>query len=190
MLNDNKLNKANENVFTYSKVAMLNRPEKPTKNNFRFEMDQIEQLYGPANSLQCTMDDSARFDCHPDTGAHAAACEARGCCWAPASTLKVIDVPYCFFPTNYNGYYLDQAKNTESGFSSRLLRPSYSKSGWPGDVFELQLEVAYETKTRLHFKVSTCFYGCHRYHSTCGEFVTVISELCVNYGDDKVKPQK
>ncbi|KAK2181122.1 hypothetical protein NP493_410g04035 [Ridgeia piscesae] len=153
MLNDNKLNKANENVFTYSKVAMLNRPEKPTKNNFRFEMDQIEQLYGPANSLQCTMDDSARFDCHPDTGAHAAACEARGCCWAPASTLKVIDVPYCFFPTNYNGYYLDQAKNTESGFSSRLLRPSYSKSGWPGDVFELQLEVAYETKTRLHFKI-------------------------------------
>ena len=139
--------------FVEPSYVMLNRPEKP--NKIRFEMDQSEQLYGPANSLQCTMDDSARFDCHPDTGAHAAACEARGCCWAAASTLKATDVPYCFFPTNYNGYYLDQAKNTEAGFSSRLLRPSYSKSGWPGDIFELQLEVAYETKTRLHFKVST-----------------------------------
>lgn len=141
-------------VLTYSKVYRAGDATEPKKTDkLRVEMHQNEPLYDPGNSLQCSVENSARFDCYPEFGANPSSCAARGCCWASTSTNKDTNVPYCFFPTNYNGYYLDQAKNTATGFTSRLLRPKSSQSGRPDDVYELKLDVAYETKTRLHFKV-------------------------------------
>ena len=128
-------------------------------NQFGIQMDQTERLHGPSSSLHCSSEKSARFDCHPDPGANPSRCAARGCCWHRRTVSKPtkkqrINIPYCFFPTNYNGYILDETRDTDTGFTSRVLRPRSSRSGWPDDVFELKLEVVYETQTRLHFKVT------------------------------------
>ena len=130
-------------------------------NQDAIQMNQTEQLHGPSSSLHCSIETSARFDCYPEPGANSHRCAARGCCWhlrtvseSTVSKKQRINIPYCFFPTNYNGYTLDETRDTDTGFTARVLRPRSSRSGRPDDVFELKLEVIYETQTRLHFKVT------------------------------------
>ena len=101
----------------------------------------------------------ARFDCHPEPPSKSsqAVCGKRGCCWKPISGVtrnatRSINVPFCFFPSDYDGYFITKTVNTATGFSSTLRRTS--ASGWPRDVKELRLDVIYEEQTRLHFKVS------------------------------------
>ena len=131
-------------------------------NQDAIQMNQTaEQLHGPSSSLHCSIESSARFDCYPEPGANSHRCAARGCCWhlrtvsePTVSKKQRINIPYCFFPTNYNGYTLDETRDTDTGFTARVLRPRSSRSGRPDDVFVLRLEVIYETQTRLHFKVT------------------------------------
>ena len=130
-------------------------------NQDAIQMNQTEQLHEPSSSLHCSIENSARFDCYPEPGANSHRCAARGCCWhlrtvsePTVSKKQRINIPYCFFPTNYNGYTLDETRDTDTGFTARILRPRSSRSGRPDDVFVLKLEVIYETQTRLHFKVT------------------------------------
>ncbi|CAH1794350.1 unnamed protein product [Owenia fusiformis] len=96
----------------------------------------------------CDISDNDRFDCFSDRGATQAKCEARGCCWKPASSNGI---PYCFYPTDNEGYKVDSETLTEWGMTAKLSRSS--KSHWPEDVMQLQLDVKYETASRLHFKI-------------------------------------
>jgi lysosomal alpha-glucosidase len=96
---------------------------------------------------------NARFDCHPDPGASPSRCTARGCCWqtSVSSSVGDINVPACFFPSNYDGYKIISQKETDYGYHAVLSRTS--SSGWPNDVQTLSLDIRMETDQRLHFKV-------------------------------------
>ena len=148
---------SNQDAIQMNQTEQLRGPS----DQSGIQMNQTEQLHGPSSSLHCSIESSARFDCYPEPGANSHRCAARGCCWhlrtvsePTVSKKQRINIPYCFFPTNYNGYTLDQTRDTDTGFTARVLRPRSSRSGRPDDVFELKLEVIFETQTRLHFKVT------------------------------------
>lgn len=98
---------------------------------------------------------SRRFDCYPEAGANEQKCLNRGCCWRKPSSGKEGDVPlntpYCFYPTNY-GYQLKSKQKTQTGYLLTL-----AKQGHPGpygkDIENLAVDVRFETRERLHFKV-------------------------------------
>lgn len=106
---------------------------------------------------QCKLlKDNDKFDCHPEDGANPAKCEARGCCWIPAKNKPKnfdvpLNVPYCFFPPNYNTYNYINITETAFGLVAFLKR-NY-RTAYPNDVEILKLIVKYETDTRLHVKI-------------------------------------
>ncbi|KAL5018863.1 hypothetical protein ScPMuIL_004585 [Solemya velum] len=96
-----------------------------------------------------------RFDCWPEfNDATQDKCQARGCCWGQGSTRSdgmPGDPPYCFFPSNYPGYTTGAVLQTAFGLSAKLSRST--KSPWPADIMQLQVDIYYETDNRVHFKI-------------------------------------
>lgn len=112
-----------------------------------------------ANSDQCKIvKDKDKFDCYPENGANAKACEARGCCWIPRKNKykrrKIdvpLDVPYCFYPNNYESYKYVNITKTSFGLIAYLKRNF--KSPYPNDIAIIKMTVKHETENRLHVKV-------------------------------------
>ncbi|KAL3875852.1 hypothetical protein ACJMK2_033763 [Sinanodonta woodiana] len=128
------------------------------KNNYVYS----KKLRQPKQCFKAT--DYEKFDCHPETGATMEACEQRGCCWVPHVTSKKsvhsengtntqasVDVPWCYYPSNYPGYQVKERNNTELGFAATLEKsvPGY----YPNDINLLNLEVIFETSSRLHIRI-------------------------------------
>lgn len=130
----------------------------------------------PTNQNQCEVsDENARFDCMPDDdgGKTEKDCESRGCCWLPKEVRRptfdkvfsadgrmdlkrTYDVPWCFYPASYRGYYVTNITDTNFGKSVMLQRDTFSP--WPKDILRLQMDIYLEESTRLHFKVSSCLH--------------------------------
>lgn len=111
------------------------------------------------DSSQCQiLTNDERFDCFPETNANIDGCAARGCCWAvpkeDETTVKNgnINVPYCFYPTNYASYTYVNITDTAYGLVAFLKRQF--KSAYPDDVEIIKMTVKYETNDRLHVKVT------------------------------------
>lgn len=100
---------------------------------------------------QCDISPSSRFDCAPDRGVSQAECEARGCCYVPAEQVPLMGQPWCFFPSSYPSYRLENLSSTDTGYTATLTRagPTF----FPKDVLTLRLDVLMETESRLHFTV-------------------------------------
>ena len=97
----------------------------------------------------CTMEENDRFDCWPEyVGATKDKCEARGCCWQPATTHGP---PYCFFPGNYSGYTASNLKTTASGVTADLTRTTTTL--FPPDIKKLKLQIDFQTESQLRVKV-------------------------------------
>ncbi|RLV83702.1 hypothetical protein DV515_00016396, partial [Chloebia gouldiae] len=92
-----------------------------------------------------------RIDCHPQPGASQEACEARGCVWCSAGASKA---PWCFFPEDspYGYARSGSAEQTDKGWRVTLnKRQALSLFG--NDISPLVLEVEFQTKDRLRFKL-------------------------------------
>lgn len=109
---------------------------------------------------QCKLlKDDEKLDCYPEDGANLSGCEARGCCWVPRKIksrnrkrLTVpLDVPYCFYPPNYETYKYFNITETAYGLTA-FLRRNY-KSAYPADIDIIKMTVKYESENRLHIKV-------------------------------------
>jgi len=91
-----------------------------------------------------------RIDCHPEPGATAKACVARGCYWClngPAGT------PGCFQPRE-QGYRVQGAvTDTAKGHTATLTRVN-TPSWYGADVGTVKLDVEYQTDSRLRIKFS------------------------------------
>ncbi|WAQ96934.1 LYAG-like protein [Mya arenaria] len=117
------------------------------------------QLLLPALNIdapQCgNIPQESRQDCWPEEkGTSQQGCEARGCCWLPAGfsmKRRLGNVPWCFYPTNYNGYMVTSVEKITAGTRAQLQlsRPS----SWPNDVQKLYVDIVSETKTRLNVKI-------------------------------------
>lgn len=92
-----------------------------------------------------------RQDCWPQSeGVSQQKCEQKGCCWNPNYSPMFGGVPFCYFPSNYQGYTVKSLQRSDTGVKVRLQlsRPS----GWPNDLQQLALDVTFDTSHRLHFK--------------------------------------
>ncbi|CAH0546035.1 unnamed protein product [Brassicogethes aeneus] len=110
----------------------------------------------PPDYSQCKLTKEIdRLDCYPQDGVSAGKCEARGCCYIPAKqkpkNYNPLNVPYCFYPPNYNTYnYLNA---TETAFGMVIFMKRNFKTDYPDDVEILKMIVKYESDTRLHVKI-------------------------------------
>lgn len=103
-----------------------------------------------------------RYDCYPEDGASSDKCEARGCCWLPRKSKSnkkrklmdgtPLDVPYCFYPNNFQSYKYVNMTDTPYGVVAYLKRSF--RSPYPNDLETIKMTVRYETETRLHVKVT------------------------------------
>ncbi|KAK7508001.1 hypothetical protein BaRGS_00000966 [Batillaria attramentaria] len=104
------------------------------------------------SSASCTAVESDRFDCWPEyNGATQELCQARGCCWNGSPSVN--GVPYCFYPDNYVSYTVSDVSylSSKSGMTATLVRKTASP--FPNDVVQLQVDVTFETESRLRFKI-------------------------------------
>lgn len=105
-----------------------------------------------------------RFDCYPERRVVVTRelCEARNCCFVPAasdsSSSAARSVPWCFYPSDFPSYSLASLDDTPLGARGKLVREA--KTYYPADVLVLDVEVRYETETRLRVRVSRGFASC------------------------------
>uniref|UniRef100_A0A8C9WLM6 Alpha glucosidase 2 n=1 Tax=Scleropages formosus TaxID=113540 RepID=A0A8C9WLM6_SCLFO len=101
-----------------------------------------------------------RFDCYPEkVVVTRELCEARNCCFIQVSSGKkpIKDgVPWCFYPPNFPTYWLDALNDTDLGFTAQLKKSE--KTYYPKDVETIQLDVLYETDSRLRVKITDPSY--------------------------------
>ncbi|XP_063816822.1 lysosomal alpha-glucosidase isoform X2 [Pseudophryne corroboree] len=100
---------------------------------------------------KCTVDPGSRFDCAPEKGVNKEECEARGCCYSPAADGPGIGQPWCFYPPTYPSYKMSNKTETENGFIATLIRSV--KTFMPTDIMTLQLEVSFQTDSRLRITI-------------------------------------
>ncbi|XP_038064192.1 lysosomal alpha-glucosidase-like isoform X2 [Patiria miniata] len=101
--------------------------------------------------MQCSgIAPSYRFDCHPEADVTQLKCQQRGCCWLSSKNLDE-GVPYCFYPHDFPTYEMGSPEQTAFGYSVVLKRTT--KSYYPNDVMQLQMDIYFETSYRLHFKI-------------------------------------
>lgn len=115
----------------------------------------------PPNYDHCTdLKDKEKLDCYPEEGASKEKCEERGCCWISKksksrkknlSASVPLDIPYCFYPENFEGYKYVNITETAFGLVAFLKR-NY-RSPYPKDVETIKMIVKYETESRVHIKV-------------------------------------
>ena len=102
----------------------------------------------------CDVSDENRFDCTPG-GMSQEECLAHGCCWREAVILmRTINIPYCFFPSNYYIYNIEgEIKKTDLGYEAELTIDQHKHSFWPNDIAILKIDLMEERDNCLHFKV-------------------------------------
>ncbi|KAM4663585.1 lysosomal alpha-glucosidase [Discoglossus pictus] len=99
----------------------------------------------------CNVAPDSRFDCAPEKVLSKDQCEARGCCYSPAEKGPGIGQPWCFFPPTYPSYKMEDLTETDTGYKATLIRSV--NTFMPKDIKTLQLEVHFETESRLHFTI-------------------------------------
>lgn len=120
-------------------------------------------LVASVYTQQCDQSsDVARIDCFPEDGASQEKCQARGCCWRPAleprkpKSLHDVNVPYCYYPSDYPSYEVMSTQDTNFGQRLWLYR---SKSTYlPHDILNLTVDLIYETQQRFRFQIYDSFY--------------------------------
>uniref|UniRef100_A0A4W3J130 Alpha glucosidase 2 n=1 Tax=Callorhinchus milii TaxID=7868 RepID=A0A4W3J130_CALMI len=108
---------------------------------------------GPVGLAGCgSVPEARQFDCYPerDTVVTRKLCQARGCCFVQV-LRRLSGVPWCFYPPTFPTYTLTNLSQTPLGETGVLTRSQ--KSYYPNDVLNLQLDVTFETNTRLHIKI-------------------------------------
>ena len=106
--------------------------------------------------------DLARFDCHPDDGASQERCEARKCCWRlpmqqanstekHRTSFQDIDVPLCYFPSDFPTYSVVSNETTDFGQRIRIVKSQ--TTFMPNDILDLTVDLIYETQQRFRIRI-------------------------------------
>ncbi|KAH7952781.1 hypothetical protein HPB49_001070 [Dermacentor silvarum] len=109
----------------------------------------------PGYNEQCKLASIAdRFDCYPEPGSSQKGCEARGCCWGALGDASdgQPNIPYCYYPADYQGYGLDGLDRSPDGISARLSRKI--PSGIDKDVQSVAVNVVFYANDTARITVS------------------------------------
>ncbi|KAF8774096.1 Lysosomal alpha-glucosidase like protein [Argiope bruennichi] len=101
--------------------------------------------------------DADKFDCHPDKNISEKSCLQRGCCYQINSKTTFnkslsLGVPYCFFPSNYDGYSVSNLTCDERHIKADLKRTS--PSGFPNDILNLRLLISLIDDYTVRIKIT------------------------------------
>ncbi|KAL6481335.1 hypothetical protein MHYP_G00094150 [Metynnis hypsauchen] len=112
---------------------------------------------GPQPESCSLIPEAWRFDCYPERSVVVTEemCHQRNCCFIQVSktgSLEQNGVPWCFYPPDFPSYELAAISETEMGYSGKLIR--LQKTYYPNDIETLQLDVLYESNSRLRVKVT------------------------------------
>lgn len=117
---------------------------------------------GVANSPQsCSaIPENWRFDCYPERIVVTQdLCEARNCCFiqvSPENPPSKNGIPWCFYSPDFPTYSVATLNETHLGYTARLKKTE--KTYYPMDIETVQLDVMFETDSRLHVKVRSYQY--------------------------------
>ncbi|GFS37688.1 lysosomal alpha-glucosidase [Nephila pilipes] len=104
----------------------------------------------------CTgISDLDKFDCHPDDNVSEKSCLQRGCCYQAKNiknTALPLNVPYCYYSSNYNGYYIENMIQDGRHIIADLKRST--PSDFPNDIFNLQLIITFIDNSVLRIKIT------------------------------------
>ncbi|GFY49527.1 lysosomal alpha-glucosidase [Trichonephila inaurata madagascariensis] len=111
---------------------------------------EIKSDYSPV----CTgIADLDKFDCHPDDNVSKQSCLQRNCCYQPkAKNFPPLNIPYCYYPSNYNGYVIGNISQDGRHIRADLKRSS--PSGFPKDVVSLHLVISFIDDYTLRIKIT------------------------------------
>lgn len=105
-----------------------------------------------AYNYTCPAGEAGRINCIPDyegdsrVEAHSL-CDSRVCCWSDTSFTS------CALPNEY-GYFINgSVESTSLGLSASITRNSQLPSLYGGDVNTLNVDVTYETESRVRVQV-------------------------------------
>ncbi|CAK8696713.1 unnamed protein product [Clavelina lepadiformis] len=113
---------------------------------------QFGKYYVSASDSVCDIKTKWRVDCYPETVPSVEQnCESRGCCYKPVMSND--NVPWCYYPSNYASYSLSKISNTSYGYTGLLNIQSPSPKHYGKEISWLSLDVIFERKDRLHFRL-------------------------------------
>ncbi|XP_047435014.1 lysosomal alpha-glucosidase isoform X1 [Mugil cephalus] len=124
---------------------------------------QVNDTVAAARREACGLIPEAwRFDCYPERGAVVTRelCEARNCCFIPASTASSSaarpsgknGIPWCFYPPGFPSYSLVSLNDTLLGQKGTLVKEE--KTYYPGDILTVEVDVRHETDNRLRVRIT------------------------------------
>lgn len=102
--------------------------------------------------------DLEKLDCYPDAPVTEAECINRGCCFSVPKkmssnvSLPPLNVPYCYYPSNYKGYEITDVKRKPTEIIILLHR--IKPSGFPKDISTLRLLIKFIDNSMLRIKVN------------------------------------
>lgn len=122
----------------------------------RVDIDEQDGRHArPGDTAQCQVGKlSERFDCYPEPGSNEAGCLSRGCCWGRLDEIpgeKKLDIPYCYFPINYVGYYVENVEISDDRINVMLVRRT--PSGIDVDVPFVHVEILFYDQDTLRIRV-------------------------------------
>lgn len=101
--------------------------------------------------------DELKYDCYPDAPVDEAECINRGCCYSSRenslhkASFPPLNVPYCYYPSDYKGYIVEDVVETSKRIIIKLRR--ILKSGFPKDVSNINVLISYIDDNSLRIKV-------------------------------------
>ncbi|KAL1453810.1 hypothetical protein WDU94_010122 [Cyamophila willieti] len=101
---------------------------------------------------QCPAAPNDRFNCFPRGVENQRGCNARGCCWTMPDQGG--QQPPCYYPYNYKSYALETLSPKTDNTGPRLTYRKQIDSPYPDDFELVQMDIEYETDTRVRVKIS------------------------------------
>ncbi len=108
------------------------------------------EVMPPVGAACSNIPDDKKFDCFPRGKPDQDTCTSRGCCWAPKESNN-LNVPTCFYPTNFQSYKVVQVQKLKGGVN--VILNITRNSIYPKDVKSVSMKIIFETESRLHVKV-------------------------------------
>ncbi|UXI17491.1 hemicentin-1-like [Sarcoptes scabiei] len=151
-------------IFTILSLMFLISALRNANDNFDLQQsDQYQihnldlQLFNEALHFQETckqVHPNDRIDCNPDEPISQEICYKRGCCWNPIQTfaLPPLNVPYCYFNPDQNGYKIVMNSSTQSHIQIRLRR--VKPSGFPNDIENVKIDIFELNDNTVRIKIT------------------------------------
>lgn len=92
----------------------------------------------------------AKFDCYPENGASETNCQDRGCVWQALDDQVPLNVPYCYYPENWQIYHLTRTTVTDEFLGTLEL---IGKSPYKNAVQTLEMRTESIDNNILRVKV-------------------------------------